>query len=575
MGLGVTTKGLWMAACMAGLASAAHAQPRPDAGTLQEPQRLLPTLPAPGGPRPTLPQPPAQPAPTAQARIVPTEFRFEGNQLFSSAALAAVLAPRLNQPTTLAGLQEAAREVKAFYQRGGYLLTDVYLPQQSLRAEGGPVLLSVVEARVGDVTVRAQGAGADTRAPAAAAYDLARRYLRRGDPVTEYGLDQPVLLLRDLSGHEAVATVEPGTRPGEVNVLIDVRAAAPRLEASVGLDNHGTRAAGELRAFATLDLANVTGRGDALSARVQAADMSGTHLFRLSYALQAPGATRVTAAAARTEYTLGKQFAALGATGRADVFGLSALHPLLRSRNRNLYLSAGLDHKQMDDQTLVSPATQRRIASAFAGVLGNVADDAGDLAQGSFTSYAARLTAGHVSLDAGSQAVDQGPGGLRTAGQFGKLNLEAQHMRFWRNGLSLLASFQGQLASKNLVSAEKMSLGGPAGVRGYPVGEAVGDSGALLGLELRYPLQAAARVAGAPVNVTAFYDVGTVRFNQDGAAAGSNDATLDSAGLGLMAGRAGQFTLTASLAWRLGSPLPAGGEPDRSPRVWLNAQKWF
>ena len=104
------------------------------------------------------------------------------------------------------------------------------------------------------------------------------------------------------------------------------------------------------------------------------------------------------------------------------------------------------------------------------------------MAQGSFTSYAARLTAGHVSLDAGSQAVDQGPGGLRTAGQFGKLNLEAQHMRFWRNGLSLLASFQGQLASKNLVSAEKMSLGGPAGVRGYPVGEAVGDSGALLGL---------------------------------------------------------------------------------------------
>ena len=48
-------------------------------------------------------------------------------------------------------------------------------------------------------------------------------------------------------------------------------------------------------------------------------------------------ATRVTAAAARTEYTLGKQFAALGATGRADVFGLSALHPLLRSRNREVH----------------------------------------------------------------------------------------------------------------------------------------------------------------------------------------------------------------------------------------------
>lgn len=558
-------------ALIAGLASLAQAQPRPDAGTLQEPQRLLPALPAPGGPRPTLPTPAAPAAPASQVRIVPTEFRFEGNQLFSTAELAALLAPRLNQPTDLAGLQDATRAVKAFYQRRGYLLTDVYIPQQSLRADGGPVVLSVVEARIGDVTVRAQG----DKTPATAAYDLARRYLKRGDPVTEYALDQPVLLLRDLAGHEAVATVEPGARPGEVNVLLDVRAAAPRIDTSVGLDNHGTRAAGELRAFATLDVANLTGRGDALSARAQVADMSGTHLFRLSYSLQAMGAMRATLAAARTEYALGKQFAALGATGRADVFGASALYPLVRSRNRNLFLSFGLEGKQLHDQTLVSPATDRRIATAFAGVLGNMADDALDSAGGAFTSYAVRLTTGRVRLDAATLAVDQGPGGLRTAGQFTKLNAEAQRAQFWPGGLSLHTAFQGQLASRNLASAEKMSLGGPTGVRGYPVGEAVGDSGALLSLELRHPLTAMGNLAGAPVSVTAFYDVGTVNFNEQGTPGAANRVTLDSAGLGLLAGRAGSFQLSASLAWRVGTPLPSGGEPDRSPRLWLNAQKWF
>ncbi len=492
---------------------------------------------------------------------------MEGSRIFESKDLANLLASRVNQPTNLAGLQDAARQIKTYYQDRGYLLTDVYVPQQALPAGGGPVVLTVVEAYVGDVTVRVQG----DRAPAASAYELVRKYLKRGDPVTEYALDQPVLLLRDLAGHDAVATVEPGAQAGAVNVLIDVRASAPRFETSVGLDNHGTRAAGQIKAFVSLDATNLTGRGDALNARAQVADVTDTRLLRLSYSLPVLGATRVSLAATHTEYALGRQFAALGAKGQADVLGASALHPLIRSRNRNLYLSLGLEHKQFHDETLASPASDRRIVAAFAGVLGNFTD--GTLG-GAFTSYALRATAGTVRLDDASLAADQGPAGPRTAGQFAKLNLEAQRVQFWTGGLSLQATLQGQIASKNLASAEKMSLGGPSGVRGYAVGEAVGDSGAILGLELRYPL-AVASLGGAPVNIAAFYDVGTVNFNQRGTVGGPNQVTLDSVGLGLLAGRAGNYLLNASLAWRVGSPLPSGGEPDRSPRLWLTTQKWF
>ncbi len=552
---------------IAALGASTQAQPRPDSGTLQEPQRLLPDLPRPGGPRPNLPPAPAAPGASTAVRIIPTEFRIEGNRLFSAQTLTALLAPRVNQPTDMAGLQDAARQIKDFYQAQGYLLTDVYVPQQALRAQGGPVVLAVVEAYVGDVTVRVQG----DRAPAAAAYELVRKHLKRGDPVTEYALDRPVLLLRDLAGHDAVATVEPGSQAGAVNVLIDVRASSRRIETSLGLDNHGTRAAGDIRAFATLDATNLSGNGDALSVRAQLADVSATRLLRLSYSLPVHGSTRASLSATRTTYALGRQFAALGATGHADVLGAAVLHPLVRARNRNLYLSFGLEHKQLHDETRVSRATDRRITTAYAGVLGNFTD--GALA-GAFTSYAARLTAGTVRLDDASLAVDQGPGGPRTAGQFAKLNIEAQRVQFWPGGLSLHTTLQGQVASKNLASAEKMSLGGPSGVRGYPVGEAVGDSGAILGLELRYPWPAAT-LAGAPVSVAAFYDVGTVSFNQQAAPAGPNHTTLDSAGLGLRAGRAGDYLLNASVAWRVGSPLPSGGEPDRSPRLWLTTQKWF
>ena len=320
--------------CAVSFGVPAQAQPRPDAGSLQEQPRLLPGLPQPGAPRLNLPEAAPTGAPAASVRIIPTAFRFQGNTVFAEPVLAQLLAPRLNRPTDLAGLQEAARQIKAYYQDQGYLLTDVYLPEQALRAEGGPVTLAVVEARVGQVTVRAAG----ERVSAPTAQALVGRQLQPGDPVTEYALDKPVLLLRDLTGYDATATVEPGAQTGQVNVVVDVRATGKPMEASIGLDNHGTRAAGQLRAFATLEANNPGGRGDALQARVQVADIAATRLFRLSYSLSPFGAARASLTAARTEYALGRQFAALGATGRADIFGASLLQPLVRSRNRNHYL---------------------------------------------------------------------------------------------------------------------------------------------------------------------------------------------------------------------------------------------
>ena len=58
----------------------------------------------------------------------------------------------------------------------------------------------------------------------------------------------------------SLATVEPGTRPGESNIILDVREGGRPVEVSVGADNHGTRAAGSARVFASIDLNNPSGR---------------------------------------------------------------------------------------------------------------------------------------------------------------------------------------------------------------------------------------------------------------------------------------------------------------------------
>lgn len=558
---------------LAGAPAAAQPVRRPDAGTLQEPQRQIPLLPQTGAPQINLPPARQGPAATATVRMTPAAFRFEGNSIFSDGVLAALVADRLNQPTDLSGLIETASRISRFYRAQGYLLTEAYVPEQVFQAAGGTITIAVVEARIGKVQVQVDGQNGS----ASYVRRVVAANLQPGALISEYLLDKPVLLLRDLAGIEASATVQPGQQSGQADVMVSVQSRGLMVDGSVGMDNFGARAAGAWHLSGNVNVSNLLGRGDVFSARAQLSEASRSHLYRLAYALpmDADG-TRLTLSAARTDYALGEPFTALGATGKADVLGLALTRPLIRSRETNLYGLLGLEHKKFSDQ-LTTPAneSERRILTARVGVLGNFTDELAGT--GAASSYALTGTLGRTRMDALSLGFDQGPGGLRTAGGFSKLNLEFQRAQFFNNPSSIHVSLQAQMASKNLASAEKMALGGPNGVRSYPVGEGIGDAGLLLNLEYRYQLPAPVALAGEPVSLATFYDYGTVRVNHDDTAVpgATNRVSLGAVGIGALAGRVNNFLITAYLAWRTTKSAPSTGEPERSPRAWVSAQKWF
>ena len=505
------------------------------------------------------------------ARITPAAFSFTGNTVFSGELLAALLASRLQQPTDLTGLTDAANTISAYYRQKGYLLTQAYLPEQAFPAEGGTVTIAVLEARVGRVIVRVEGTGISK----AFAEDLVAGLIQPGDAVTEYTLDKPVLLLRDLAGYEAGATVQPGEHAGQADVLITVQAKGPLFDGSVSVDNHGARAAGAARIALNGNFNNLLGRGDVLALSAQQSDLAGSALYRLGYTMPVGAyGTRLGVSLARLDYALGKQFEALGASGRADIVGASVSHPLLRGRTMNLYGFVSAEQKKLVDE-IRTPAlkSERDILALRVGLAGNFTDS---LAGGSgLNSYAANATFGRLTLNAADQLLDDGLGGLRTAGGFSKLNLEFQRGQYFDTAFSLHLAAQAQLASKNLSSAEKMALGGPNGVRGYPVGEGVGDAGFLLNLESRYQFPQAPW--GEPLTLLAFYDFGRVRFNQNGpiVPGNSNTLSLGSFGVGATLGRPGKFLIKTYLAWRTTPAQPSTGDPDRAPRAWLSAQTWF
>ena len=544
-------------------------QIRPDAGTLLEPNRQIPNLPATGG-APAVTVPPALSATgyDKSVRLTPAAFRFQGNTAFDESTLAAVVAPFVGKLTGMDGLFEAAAAVRRYYREQGYPLTEAYLPAQRFMDSGGTVLIQVLEARVGKTRVIVEGSGVSE----ALATQILQSQLVPGSLITTDQLEKPVLLLRDLAGIDASATVEPGGADGEADVIVNVKPTGSKFAAALGLDNMGPRSAGRVRTYVDASLSNLTGRGDVLSARAQVSESSASELYRIGYSTTFGGyATRLGINVARADYVLGKEFVALGASGKVDVLAVSVTQPIIRSRTANLYAELAAERKDFADRTITpTSAADRRVNAVRLSAVGNFIDQLGT---DSFTSYAFSLTHGTLHLDAASLALDQSIFGPRTAGSFKKVNVELQRTMFVSTAARVNVALQGQYASKNLTSAEKLSLGGPNGVRGYPIGEALGDSGAIVSVEYRHQLpDLGTRI---PLLGSLFYDWGKVRFNRSGPPfLTPATETLSSAGFGLSAGLVGDYLLTTQLAWRTDRSVSAI-ESDKKPRLWLTFQKWL
>src|SRR5204862_3264323 len=130
-------------------------------------------------------------------------------------------------------------------------------------------------------------------------------------------------------------------------------------------------------------------------------------------------------------------------------------------------------------------------------------------------------------------------------------NFEFRRLQKITDNTSLLLSLNGQMASKNMASAEKFSLGGAGGVRAYPTGEGLGDTGWIFTAEGRY-LVPGWKVAGGDVTLSGFWDQGWVRINENNPASNAavqNNRRLSGYGVGASLGKDGDFVLRASAAW--------------------------
>ncbi|MBB6065213.1 ShlB/FhaC/HecB family hemolysin secretion/activation protein [Pseudoxanthomonas broegbernensis] len=518
----------------------------PDAGQLLNEQRrsLPPATPERKERLVDAPLPEAQDEVGFRARI--ERVRFSGAQgLVEDEALQALVADAKGRELSHAQMRALAQRVGAALQSRGYLLARAYLPSQDL--SDGELEIAILAGRLQSSPGRVQVLTSD---PA-----LGRRLGAIADaalpegPVRNDQLERALLLINDVPGVQARATLEKGAEPGTSRMLVRAERARD-WAAGAAVDNFSNRYTGQWRRSAWASLNRPLDREDLLGVNVSHSD--GSRLLGLNYSLGlSPKGWRANMAASWMDYEVGGEFKPLDLTGSARTFSAGLSYPLLRSRERNLWFSVDAEHRQLTDKALGQTLRDRRVDKFTTMLSGNAWDQ---WLGGGYNGMNVGLVAGRLDLD---NEIDRqvDAASARTAGSFAKLLWRVERSQSLPNlhdwGVYLAAS--GQIGSKNLDSSEKFLLGGPAGVRGHTVGEASGDTGWLLNAELRRDFRIADGLRGQAL---AFADHGHVRQHIDPWVGSStpwagNEYGLSGAGLGLNL-HSERWSLRSAWAHRLG-----------------------
>ena len=541
------------------LAVHAQAPVPPGAGALlQQVQPVPPPTPAPSGTGLTIERSDGAGLPPSAPFLVQT-LQITGNTLFATPTLHALVADAQGKSLTLPLLDKLAARITDYYRSQGYPLARAIIPAQTIQS--GIVRIEIIEARYGKISL-------DNRSRVnSPLLEATLSSLQSGQAIGENGLDNALLLLSDVPGVAVAATLKPGETVGTSDLLVNTTP-GPAVSGNVVLDNYGNRYTGRARIGATLNVINPLHHGDILTVSGLSSG-SGMNYGRIAYeSLLSGRGTRLGGAYSALNYALGAPLASLNAHGTAQVQNVWAKHPLLRSRDVNLYGQLQVDQLRLRDHVDFSAIrTDRSLANWTLSVAGDARDA---FLSDAVSSWYVGWTTGRVGFDnAAAQSADAGS--ANTEGSFSKLNVNLARLQTLspKNGLYL--SIVGQWASTNLDPSQKMSAGGPYTVRAYDMGAVFGDTGVLGTIELRHTL--AVGWVGQ-WQAVAFVDSAHVTVNKNTWVAGTNSATLSGAGVGLNWTGPNQWSARTYIATPIGS-RPELVADTASTRVWVELWRGF
>ncbi len=484
---------------------------------------------------------------------------IEGAQTYSKAELLPLYENMIGTEISLTDLYAIANRMTLKYRNDGYILTQVVVPPQTI--DNGVATLQVVEGFIDNITIQGDE-------ESEYALDLIRDYARRistGSAMNVADMERQLLLINDLPGVDARSIISPSaTTPGAADILVIVE--RDPFEAALGVNNHGSRFLGQLQTNGIARVNSVLGLNEQITAQIVAAPDAGLELAYGSLGYKMPVGSYGTTLAvigSITETDPGFTLRQFDVEGLSRSVILRAEHPIIRSRNTNIFGRFQFDWRNVESKNNIELTRRDRIRALRAGLQAEFLDRLLGVAVNSFDFQISQ------GIDVFG-ASDEGDANMtRAAGDptFTKANIELQRLQRITNQVNVVLTGRGQLSNNPLLSSEEFGLGGISTVRGYDPSEVVGDDGIGGSIEIQWK-------PGQQKNIQlfTFLDSGTV-WNQDATSSATKRDSLTSTGVGVRL----DLPMDIDAEFVASQPLHRDVQTtnDRDPRFFFSLNKDF
>ena len=403
------------------------------------------------------------------------KFKITGITLITQEEALAALVPFENRSLTLKQINEAANAVVDLYRRKGRIAQAVVPPQE---IKDGLVEIKVTEGKVGAILIEPAFEQDPPRLSKKVTKNFISYFNPEGGLIDLDGLERSVTLLNELPRVNAQVSLEPGKDDATTNIVMKVDQLS-KISGRFDATNNGSAATGYAQTVANINLNDLTGFGD--NGTIDIIKSKGSVYAQARYFV--PGnfdGLRIGVGGSAMSYDTLASFSPTLSRGRANTVGVYSTYALERTARKNKTINFNIENRAYINYSDGEEISNNHINSATLSLQGNRYVFDGIL------TYAFSAVAGNLMKDnEGDKGIDAAY--ARTLGGYSKISIYSMlNKPLPIKKTNLLLSFNGQLASKNLDPAEKFYLGGPYGVRAYPVSQGGGSQGGVISAEVNY-----------------------------------------------------------------------------------------
>ena len=378
---------------------------------------------------------------------------------------------RRQRGITLGMIEMVADTITRYYRERGFILAKAYIPKQHVR--DGVVTITLLLGQLGEVETNNNKMYSDR---------IVKRIFKSclGKPVSNNIIEEKLYLVNDLPGVSASGYFEPGSQVGDTKLNINFNRER-RLASNLRLDNHGSEATGEYRAYADFHWNNPLTIGDQLQLGVLGSFKPENSVYgsaRYSLPVYTP----------RTQFSLGvssNDFVTDDSTnitsdfeisGKSLVADANLTYKISRSRinNQNISLGYSQINSQIEFGNLSNAGIDKTVNKLDLGYSFDMLNEKDRVLHqgGIILTYSEFI-----------EGADEGQDLKATIVSLDYSRLSFLRIPFTKKESKLILRAVGQYSGASLSEVLQFGLAGPTRARGYKINEFYADDAVYIGAD--------------------------------------------------------------------------------------------